>query len=198
MQAVAPEQETLELADPRAMRALAHPARLAILELLHAEGTVTATACAQELGGSPQAASYHLRALGRWGFTRRVESPDGRESRWELAARTVTFTSEESPRETRSAARALARRVLERDEKITLDYLEAEADEPEEWRDVAALFSGNVYATTAELDEIAAQFHRVVQQYGRHDEADRPEGARQVHIVFRALPRVKPTRKRRT
>ena len=198
MHATAPEQETLELADPRAMRALAHPTRLAILELLHAEGTVTATSCAHELGGSPQAASYHLRALGRWGFTRRVESPDGRESRWELAARSVAFTSEESPQATRSAANTLARRLLERDERITLDYLEAEADEPEEWRDVASLFTGNVYVTAAELDAIAADFHRVVKQYGRHDEADRPEGARQVHIVFRALPRVKPRRKRRT
>jgi DNA-binding transcriptional ArsR family regulator len=194
----APEQDTLELADPRAMRGLAHPARLAILELLHADGTTTATACARELGGSPQAASYHLRALGRWGFTRKVESLDGRESRWELAARSVRFTSEESPRETRSAARALARRILERDERLTLDYLAAEADEPEEWRDAAALFTGNVYATVTELDKIAAHFHRIVRQYGRHDEAERPEGARQVHIVFRALPRVKAKRKRRT
>lgn len=198
MHAAAPEQDTLELADPRAMRALAHPARLAILELLHADGTVTATSCARELGGSPQAASYHLRALGKWGFTRKVESTDGRESRWELAARSVTFSSEESPRETRSAARALARRVLERDERLTLDYLEAEPDEPPEWRDAAALLTGNVYVTAAELDGIAAEFHRVVSRYGRHDEADRPDGARQVHIVFRALPRVKPRRKRRT
>lgn len=196
MQAAIPE--TLELNDPRAMRALAHPARLAILELLHSEGTVTATACAGEIGGSPQAASYHLRALGKWGFTRQVESADARESRWELAARSVTFSSEESPLETRSAARALARRVLERDERLTLDYLEAEPDEPPEWRDAAALLSGNVYVTAEELDEIAAQFHRLLQQYGRHDEADRPDGARQVHAVFRALPRVKARRKRRT
>ena len=64
--------EQLELSDPKAMRALAHPARLTILELLRAEGTTTATRCASEIGSSPQAASYHLRALAKWGLMART------------------------------------------------------------------------------------------------------------------------------
>ena len=38
-----PPADELELTDPRAMRALAHPARLSILELLRVNGSGTAT-----------------------------------------------------------------------------------------------------------------------------------------------------------
>ena len=136
-----PAAETLELTDPRAMRALAHPARLSILELLHANGTANATECARELGGSPQAASYHLRALAKWGLIARVDSTDGRETRWELAARAITFTEGEGSPQYRRAARALGRRVLERDDRIVADYIDAEPDESREWREAATLSS---------------------------------------------------------
>jgi DNA-binding transcriptional ArsR family regulator len=78
------------------MRALAHPARLAILELLHAAGTANATDCARELETSPQAASYHLRMLARCGFVRRAESVDGRENRWTLVAHVAEYLAAES------------------------------------------------------------------------------------------------------
>jgi DNA-binding transcriptional ArsR family regulator len=179
------------------MRALAHPARLAILELLHSSGTANATECAREVGGSPQAASYHLRALAKWGLVRTAESTDGRETRWELTARSITFASGDDSPQVRSAARALASRVLERDERRIAEFIEAEPNEPREWRDAAALLSGSVYATAAELAAIGEQFHSVMKQYERPDAADRPEGARRVHVVFRAVPRVEPKRKRR-
>ena len=56
------------LSDPRAMRALAHPPRLDLLELLFAEGPLTASECAARVGDSPASCSYHLRQLARWGF----------------------------------------------------------------------------------------------------------------------------------
>ena len=54
------------LSDPKAMRALAHPARLAILTRL--EGSATATEVAEVAGITPSAASYHLRMLAKYGF----------------------------------------------------------------------------------------------------------------------------------
>ena len=55
-------QETpVEISDPRALRALAHPARLAILQHLVLDGPATATECAEVAGLSPSACSYHLR-----------------------------------------------------------------------------------------------------------------------------------------
>ena len=56
------------LSDPRAIKALAHPARLAVIDELFAGRELTATECAQVAGLSLSAMSYHLRALEKWGI----------------------------------------------------------------------------------------------------------------------------------
>jgi DNA-binding transcriptional ArsR family regulator len=193
------QDEQLQLSDPRAMRALAHPARLTILELLHAEGTTTATECAAEIGGSPQAASYHLRALAKWGLIRRADSEDGRETRWELTAQSITFTthSDDSPAR-RQAGRMLGNRVIERDERLLADFIAAEDSLDVEWRNAGQLASVTVYATPDEVAELTRDVREVVDRLKRSDPADRPAGSRRVHVVFRTVPRVqgKSTKRR--
>ena len=44
-----------ELTDPRAMRAMAHPVRLALMEALNHRGPMTATEAAELVGESPSA-----------------------------------------------------------------------------------------------------------------------------------------------
>ena len=192
-----PPADELELTDPRAMRALAHPARLAILEFLQLNGSGTATECAREVGGSPQAASYHLRALAKWGLIQPVESHDGRETRWELAARSIHFASGDDSPQFRTAARALGRRILERDDRVVNAYLAAEPAESREWRDAATFGSASVYVTPGELHELAGKFRELIKEYERPDDGDRPEGARRVHVVLRAVPYVAPPKTRR-
>src|SRR5215467_6271900 len=58
-----PDDEPLNLTDPRAMRALAHPMRIALIELLGVEGTITATQASEILGESPANCAFHLRTL---------------------------------------------------------------------------------------------------------------------------------------
>src|SRR5690242_9301861 len=82
----------LELTDPRAMRALAHPVRLAILGQLRRHGPATATALAPDVGATPSVTSWHLRHLARFGLVRDAEpSGDRRERRWEAVARGFAF-----------------------------------------------------------------------------------------------------------
>jgi DNA-binding transcriptional ArsR family regulator len=179
------------------MRALAHPARLSMLEFLHVNGTANATECAREIGGSPQAASYHLRALAKWGLVKPVESADGRETRWELAALSLRMeTGDDSP-QFQSAARMLGRRVLERDQKAVDAWLVAEPNEPREWRDAATFNSGSIYATPAELRELGDRMRDLIKPYERPSPQERPEGARRIHVAFRGVPRVEPKQKRR-
>ena len=54
----------VEMTEPSAIRALAHPARMAILAYLD-EGPATATECSTAADESPSACSYHLRTLAR-------------------------------------------------------------------------------------------------------------------------------------
>lgn len=192
-----PPADDLELTDPRAMRALAHPARLAILEVLQLNGSGTATECAREVGGSPQAASYHLRALAKWGLIQPVESHDGRETRWELAARSIHFASGDDSPQFRTAARALGRRILERDDRVVNAYLAAEPGESREWRDASTFASASVYVTPEELHELAGKFRDLIKEYERPQVAERPEGSRRVHVVLRAVPYIAPPKTRR-
>src|SRR5579863_9821171 len=53
--------EPLKLTDPKAMRALAHPVRMALLDLLGVAGTLTATQASEILGESPANCAFHLR-----------------------------------------------------------------------------------------------------------------------------------------
>ena len=48
-----PDEDMLLLTDPKTMRAMAHPLRLAILELFAVHETLTATQASEALGESP-------------------------------------------------------------------------------------------------------------------------------------------------
>jgi DNA-binding transcriptional ArsR family regulator len=184
------QEGPLELTDPRAMRALAHPLRLSILEHLDLEDSATATECGRATGESPQTCSYHLRALAKWGFVRHVESGDGRETRWALARATFRFTSgAERSTEYQAASSLLKARVLERDAEAVSDFLEHEDEFPAEWRDAAEFISATIHATPAELDELAGRFGELLGELRRSRREERPEGSRPVHVVVRAVPR---------
>ncbi len=78
---------SVSISDPQAIRALAHEARLTVLEELFAsQATRTATELATRCDLTPSAMSYHLRALEKYGYVVRAASEgDGRERRWKAA-----------------------------------------------------------------------------------------------------------------
>ena len=67
-----------EINDPKAMRALAHPVRLAILDAMRNEGELTATRAADLLDQSPGNMSWHLQMLAKYGFIVEAEGAKGR------------------------------------------------------------------------------------------------------------------------
>ena len=83
------------VSDPRAIRALAHPARVAVLEKLFAGAVLTATECARVAGLTPSAMSYHLRALERFGLVGRADATgDGRERPWRALGTGMRISAE--------------------------------------------------------------------------------------------------------
>src|ERR1700724_1623586 len=87
----------VRLTDPKMMRALAHPARIAIWSHIGLRGSVTATECAEGGGLSPPACSSHLRALAKCGSIEegRAAAANGRERPWR--ARLLALTLEARP-----------------------------------------------------------------------------------------------------
>jgi DNA-binding transcriptional ArsR family regulator len=186
----------LELTDPRAMRALAHPVRLAILDHLQRHGSATATALAPLVGASPSVTSWHLRHLERFGLVRDSdaggEGADGRQRWWEATARGFRFDSSDDD-EGRSAARMLANQMFLRYEHLPRQWItDVEPRLDDAWRRLGGLSNTRVVVSAAELEAIAEAMEQVLAPYVTRDPADRPADGRGVRLMRYFLPEDAP------
>lgn len=176
--------------DTAVMRAMAHPARLALLEHLRNGGPATATECAGVVGLSPSATSYHLRALARAGLVEAAPGRgDGRERLWRGTAGRyeVTGVADLAP-EGREALRALTESLLAWDDVRVRRYLSRLDAEPAEWQDAAFFMDSTLQVTAAELTEISQAVYDLVERYRKDRRSDLPPGTRPVSVAIRALP----------
>jgi DNA-binding transcriptional ArsR family regulator len=185
-----------KITDPRAMRALAHPARIAIMEHLGLEGPATATECAEVAGLSPSACSYHLRALAKYGFVEedRATAADGRHRPWR--ARVVAFdvaSVSDHSRAARPAARLLLQAARSRADQIRADYEDREAAFPREWRAAGGWLQDVLHVTPAELEQYRREVVKLADRYRRLEPADRPADARRVLIALDLTPWFDPS-----
>src|SRR3954447_13862383 len=178
------------LRDPRALRALAHPARLAILEHLRSIGPATATECAEVTGQSPSACSYHLRALARWGLVVESEGQDRRERRWAVTGPFVIGDHAEPRRaDVAAAEHLLTAQVLDRNRDRVLAFMDHLDDEPREWRDAGRVSSSNLLVTAEELAGLLDEVDRLFAPYRSSERRDEhPAAARRVHLHYSAVP----------
>jgi DNA-binding transcriptional ArsR family regulator len=184
-----PDSERIVLSDPRAIRALAHPARLAIIETLGPGEELTATELAAVTGLSPSATSYHLKVLAKWGIVEAGEArADGRDRPWKATGRSVTITPQ-VPGSTAVAEIAIMNTFLDRNRAIATEFLEHQASEPPEWRDAAELASHDYWLTAAELAKAVQGIRDVLAPYEQRRRDARPEGSRRVRIARISVPR---------
>jgi DNA-binding MarR family transcriptional regulator len=188
-------ENPVRLTDPKMMRALAHPARIAIWTHIAMNGSATATECAEVAGLSPSACSYHLRALARYGFVEedRASAADGRERPWR--ARLLAITMKEGPDQ--SAAWRLANRLLVENlraeaEEIRTRYLDRKYEYPADWRGASGEVFSVAHVTPEELQELRAKVLEVMAPYIRLDEAERSPGALPVRIMVDLFPWFRP------
>ena len=176
------EPDEVVLSDPAAVRALAHPARLTVIDALYDGEVLTATECAERAGVTPSAMSYHLRALEKAGLVVRAEARgDGRERPWKRAGRDLRIDvarkgSEANPAGL-AAAELLVSNALDLDRERLLRSMREDARRPRE----AALGShyarDTVLLTRDELLEISAKVDAVLAPYRRGNRSPAPDGA---------------------
>ena len=176
------------LTDPRAIRALAHPARLAVLDALEDGTTLTATECAELAGLTPSAMSYHLRALEKWGFVRRADATgDGRERPW---SSTGIGWRVEALADTATAAATTA--VT----KVSLDRVVAELQawfthkrtQPKEWQALGGLANQQRWLTPDEARRLQEVYEDFLDTTAGRTAADHPDGARRVRLTRIMVP----------
>src|SRR3954451_15829046 len=181
-----PEREPVKISDPKRIRALAHPARLAVIEELYAGRELTATECAEIAGLSPSAMSYRGGGLELAGIVERADSTgDGRERPWRSAG---SFLQVESDDGAGGAAAALSVTVLARVRDQYSPWLARRSSEPKAWRDASAVASGQVWLLPDEVEEISDAVDDLINKFRDRSPEDHPEGSRRVRFAIFAFP----------
>ncbi|WP_431900295.1 ArsR/SmtB family transcription factor [Nonomuraea sp. bgisy101] len=185
------EERRPPLSDPKAMRALAHPARLSMLNELIMRRTATATTLAEVVGVSPSAASYHLRMLEKYGFVQDAPaSGDARERMWAIAPGGITFGYEnDDGHGIREAKRLLVDSIWADKDSEARRALEAAPSESEEWRDAMSFGRAHLMITAAELKELRERIEELVRPYSTSSRTDAPEAARYAEMHLSLFPR---------
>ena len=180
------QPELMAPRDPQAIRALAHPVRLALLELLAHTGTLTATQASDALGESPANCAFHLRTLAKYGFIEEAGGGKGRERPWRRTHQGLQFDASPDNPEYTAATRAL--------EDVWFGWLLQRAQTalggrdswPADWRQTRLGPQQVItYLTPAEADQLIGDLQEVTNRYlDRLDHpARRPAEAMPVEIV---------------
>ena len=181
--------------NPRSIRALAHPARLAIINALATGDELTATQCAELTELSPSATAYHLKLLERYGFAEPAPPrADRRERPWRATGQRTTVDLDGSTPTGASAASAVAAAYIDTTRTLALEFTAGEHAEPEEWRN-AALGNADLWLTAEEVERVSRQLEAVLEPLrGRALRGERPADSRRVRVmnVVVPYPRTRP------
>lgn len=174
------------------VRALAHPLRLRMLEVLR-DGPQTASTLARELGESSGATSYHLRVLESAGLIAEdLDLRRGRE-RWWRDARTfgLISTAPADDKEYEAAVAQLESVMVGRDEEALRNYSQNRAAFTAEWQETAFIGGWGTYATQEQVSELSDYVVRWLRAR-RVPPEQRPPGATYIHLTYRAIPQRPP------
>ena len=186
----------LDLTDPKAMRALAHPLRWALLEALSHAGTLTATQASEMLGESPANCAFHLRTLAKYGFVEEAGGGKGRERPWRQAYGRMSWQARRGDEQFRLAGQALNQVWLDRVLSRARRSLAATTSWPEGFEDDLGGSTSMLYVTPDEARELYAELMKTVERTigqerrftERRDPAHRPPGAVPVEFVLLGYP----------
>lgn len=186
--------------DARAMKAFAHPLRMAMYTYLSDHGAATSTMLAQHLSESTGQTSYHLRQLEKHGL---VEEDSGRGTGRERWWKPISFTIRRAFVEPDGATSAqldvlMGHQLQDRFEKLRA-WLGHHEEETPEWRDASVDTTSTAQLTSAQARALSRELMEVIErhtdaaQQGDSDAEDGEDGervhdARRVRVYLSAFP----------
>lgn len=183
--------------DLATLKALSHPLRVRLWDLLVSTGPATSTTLARQTGESTGSTSYHLRQLAAHGLVEEIPGRGTARERWWRAASgalRVRGAGEEyeSPsggevvRAFGSQWSTLRAGSVERFHERVLAHTE-----PEEWVEASNDSTSFTYLTLDELAALGADLDAVLEKHtGAHRHRDEPPGPgyRRIEVQARAFP----------
>jgi hypothetical protein len=189
-------QPNLEVRDPKAMRALAHPLRMALIEAIGSADsrTLTATQASELLGESPANCAFHLRTLAKYGFVEEAGGGRGRERPWRLRFRGLELAPPWQDEESRLAAGAASSIWIGRWMERAQERLMHVPGYPPEWQEAAFASESVTYLTAPEAKELSEAWRRLLEPYRArwHDAALRPSGSLPHEVLVFGYPLTDP------
>ncbi|MGN8551768.1 UNVERIFIED_CONTAM: helix-turn-helix domain-containing protein [Microbacterium sp. SLM126] len=154
--------------DSGALRALAHPLRVRMYDILSQYGPQTASSLAERLGESTGSTSYHLRALAKHDLIREAEDRGtGRERWWERPVGGVSFANPDAM--TTPAGRAATQVVMNeflrgRNDQL-LDFVNRGiSGEDEIWQEGTLISTATARLTPEQSKELALRIMALIDE----------------------------------
>jgi len=182
------------ISDPRTMRALAHPVRLALLEALGREGDLTATRAGEMLDESPGNMSWHLQTLAKYGYVEEAGGGKGRSRPWRIASVSNRFRTAGEDPDAAAAGEALESIFADRAISRLREWWARRASYPLVWRNAAFAADSIGYMTAEEMSSLGEEISELFGRYRDRvlNRQLRPAEAKPVQLVAFGHP-IPPT-----
>jgi len=178
--------------DAGALRALAHPLRVKIYDILSQYGPQTASSLAERLGESSGSMSYHLRALAKQDLIReRADQGSGRERWWERPVGGVSLTNPDAVKTPagRAATQLVMSETMRRRHEQLLEFIDRGLIDGEEpWEDGAMISTATARLTPEQSKELTERLMAVIDDYVDRYRGQTGEGVRPVTIRADVFP----------
>jgi len=187
------KDRVLNLTDPKAIRALAHPLRWDLLEALGQAGTLTATQASEMLGESPANCAFHLRTLAKYGFVEEAGGGRGRERPWRRTYDRMSWRTRQDNPEASHAAEALEQVWLDRSFGRARHSLTSQDSWPKTLNDALGGSTSRLYLTAEEASEIYSEIRKTLDRLclparERRDPKRRPADAIPIEFILLGYP----------
>lgn len=185
-------QRTERVLDAGALRALAHPLRVKIYDILSQYGAQTASSLAERLGESSGSTSYHLRALAKQDLIREVtDQGNGRERWWERPVGGVSFANAEAIKTPsgRAATQIVMTEAMRNRQEQLLEFIERGLmDGESDWQEGSMISTATARLTPQQSKELSERLMAIIDEYVDKYRFQTGEGVRPVTIRSDVFP----------
>ncbi|WP_067503929.1 helix-turn-helix domain-containing protein [Actinoplanes sp. TFC3] len=173
-----------QIKDAAVLKAVAHPLRRRLLDVLRVDGPSMPSVLARTTGQAVANISHHLRVLAEAGLIE--EAPELARNRkehwWRMPDRAIRWSSTDFTPDVTDAAESLG---LQRQVELTSTWLGSPASREEPWASAAFSTDGFLRLSPGELAELGDQIQQVIDRFAnRPDSEDREP----VFVLGRGFP----------